>query len=54
MKVYKIKFSINLLPSVSEYYQKDPLDPTKTICHNEGVGLMDLISGSDEIEIFDS
>jgi len=40
LKVYKIKFSINLLTSVGEYYAKDPEDEIKIICMNEGIDFM--------------
>jgi hypothetical protein len=53
LKVYKIKFSINLLTSVGEYYTNDPKDENKVICTNEGVDLMKIITESEEIEIFD-
>ena len=53
-KVYKIKFSINLLTSVGEYFAIDPQDKDKTICMNENIDFMSVIAKSDEIEIFDS
>lgn len=52
VRVYKIKYQLNLLPKCAEYITVDPEDPGKKIFHNEGTSLMDLCCNSDEIEIF--
>lgn len=39
---------------MSEYYAVDPEDKDKLVCFNEGLNFMEIISNSDEIEIFDS
>lgn len=54
MTVYKIKYHINLLPAVGEYYMQDPNDPSKTIGFNVEEDFMKTIAESDEIEIFDN
>jgi hypothetical protein len=56
-KVYKIKYSINMLPYIGTYLLKD-VDPytkeeTRTIA-NDDVNLLNLCCESDEIEMFSS
>ena len=55
-KIYKIKYSINLLPSLGThiFYNYNPYTKkyTKEL-HNEGVNIPGLFCDSDQLEIFD-
>ena len=56
IRVYKIKFEINLLASIGAYKVEDP-DPKnkgKYIFKNEDVSLMALASESEEMTIFNT
>lgn len=54
MKVYKIKFEINLLPSIGEYKVEDPDNKGKFIFKNKGVSLMNLAADTEEMTIFNT
>lgn len=54
MKVYKIKFEINLLPSIGEYKVEDPDNRGTFIFKNKGVSLMDLAAETSEMSIFNT
>jgi hypothetical protein len=51
-KVYKIKYNLNLLPSLSEYVALDE-QQRKTI-KNEGVSMMSLVQKTGELAVFDT
>ena len=55
-KVYKIKYSLNLLPNVGEYIvDADPEDETsKKKLMNEDINLMGLFNESDELSIYET
>jgi len=48
-RIYKIKYSINLLPIIGEYVE-DENDEKKLI--NEEISLMGLLDETDELEVF--
>jgi len=52
-KVYKITYSINILPQIGEYIRKD-LDNGQTEFVNSDCNLMGLINETEELEIFES
>ena len=54
MKVYKIKFEINLLPSIGEYKVEDPDNKGQYLFKNEGVSLMALAADTEEMSIFNT
>ena len=51
-KVFKIKYSLNLLPAIGYYIKNDPKNG-KIVC-NEDVNLMSLTIDSDELDIFET
>jgi hypothetical protein len=52
IKVYKIEYTINLLPKIGEHLIEDRQNPGKTIVVNEGVSVLDLLQQSPELELF--
>ena len=54
MKVYKIKFEINLLPAIGQYKVEDPDNKGQYIFKNEEISLMALASESEEMSIFNT
>jgi len=54
MKVYKIKFEINLLASIGAYKVEDPDNKGQYIFKNEDVSLMALAAETDEMTIFNT
>ena len=52
-KIFKIKYSINILPGVGETIEDKDEDGKKQ-CTNEDVGLMGLLNGTEELSIFDT
>ena len=52
-KVYKVTYTLNTLPQLGEYVQRDPLTGEKTFV-NEDVSLMQMCIDADELDIFDS
>jgi hypothetical protein len=54
MKVYKIKFEINLLASIGAYKVEDPDNRGHYIFKNKDVSLMALASESEEMTIFNT
>ena len=56
-KIHKIKYAINLIPTMSRNFQKlqDPFtNKTKFNLINEDVNLLDICAGSEEIEMFEA
>ena len=53
-RVYKIKYSINLLPSMGEYIlmQKNDAGQLQKYVENPGESFQSFIAGSDEFDIF--
>jgi hypothetical protein len=54
LKIYKIKFEINLLPSIGKYKVEDPEKKGEFIFKNDDVSLMALASDSEEMTIFNT
>lgn len=52
-KVYKITYSINILPQIGEYIRKD-VDNGQIEFVNSDCNLMGLINETEELEIFES
>lgn len=52
-KVYKITYSINILPQIGEFIRKD-LDSGQVEFVNSDCNLMGLINETEELEIFES
>ena len=52
-KVYKITYSINILPQIGEYIRKDQ-DNGQIEFVNSDCNLMGLINETEELEIFES
>jgi len=51
-KIYKVNYTINMLPSLSEYVEVDEHGHKEII--NEGISLLGLCTDSEELEIFES
>ena len=52
-KVYKIKYSINILPSIGKYIRNDPETGAKEVV-NPDLNFMSLCTKSSELDIFES
>lgn len=51
--MYKIRYSINILPSIGKYIHNDPLTGTKEII-NPTITFMNLCTSSAELDIFET
>ena len=51
-KVFKIKYNINLLPSLSEYVMLD--EQNNKYIKNRGISMMNLIQKTNELAVFDT
>lgn len=52
--VYKIRYSLNLLPSMGQYYQPVQDNESKFEVKNQGVNFLQLCNSSDELEMFET
>lgn len=52
--VYKIRYSLNLLPCMGQYCQINSEDPNKYELLNKGVNFLEMCNSSEEIEMFGS
>ena len=54
-KIYKIRYSVNLLPTIGEYIRPGNSEIEQKRCvMNEGINLMGVCNESDELEIYET
>lgn len=54
-KIYKIRYSVNLLPTIGEYIRPENSETGQERCvMNEGINLMGVCNESEELEIYDT
>ena len=54
-KVYKIKYSVNILPGIGEHIvDEDPTNEGEKTFYNTDVNFMGLLNASEELEIYDT
>lgn len=55
-KVYKIKYTVNILPALSEHcvMEYDEEGKLQKVLKNEGINIMDVCFNTEELDIFDT